>query len=269
MKKNYFLFVLTIFFLSSCTDHFYYLPNGHNVPLFSKKNNLQVKINHYNIHTAYSISDKFAVQANAYKVQIASTDNWGKGYYFDGLFGYYKPFNNFVFEIYNGLGWSKQTHSYYHYDYVLSWEPSGGPDNYFEGTSGMNFFKYYIQPDFGFKKKNFEISMSVRAGMLYFYNINYTVASNRTTFYKNLDKMKQTQNYFFLEPELNLKIGFRPIKLGIHIGSSFIHPEFPYMDDYGHFTLDISVFQLINAFKQGFYNVSLSTKYKRHHQFLL
>lgn len=151
-----FILVLT---LNSCI-HYYYIPNAQNMSLFREKNEFQGtltvgggdEVSTAGVQAACSIIDNLAVMTNfmSAKAGKKSNNEWGKGNYLEGAFGYYKPFDEFlVAEVYAGLGTSNQHHVY-------------NTDNYKNGTAHLSFMKYFLQPSIGLTFRAFDIAVSTR-----------------------------------------------------------------------------------------------------------
>ena len=203
---NMFLAVL----LSSCT-HYYYVANVQNVPLFREKNEFRFsgtagngdESNYIELQSAYSISDKIGIMANFMSASggAVSDNSYGKGNYLDGAIGYYKPIGKSgVFEIYGGLGGSRQHHQYEK-----------------NSTADLSFTKLFVQPSFGLTFKPFDIAFSTRICRLafnstdnnsYLYNPNNLSSDRRNELNTVVNK-----NHFFLEPALTIRAGWKNVKL--------------------------------------------------------
>jgi hypothetical protein len=199
-------------FLCSCS-HYYYVANVQNVPLFKEKNEIQLSGSYgggdesvsIDIQTAYSITDNIAVMANfmhanggdpAYK-------NYGKGNFFEGAIGYFKPVGKYgVFQIYGGIGGCGQHHEY-----------SSTYYNEYEGSSDLSYVRYFVQPSFGITFKALDIAFSTRFCDVYFNKIDNNVTGN---YYPATDLYSlKYSNHFNLEPALTIRGGWKNIKLQI------------------------------------------------------
>lgn len=184
----------TCFFLSvllSSCSHYYYVPNVQNVPLFREKNEYRISGSYgfgdesscAEVQAAYSVSDKIGIMTDfmSAKGGTVSDNNWGKGYYFDGAIGYYKPLGRSgVFEIYGGAGGGNQ-----HHQYVVSNYSNGTVTNSSGGTSDLAFMKIFVQPSLGLTYKIFDIAVSTRISRLSFINIDNRIYGN-PDLYNNL-----------------------------------------------------------------------------------
>ena len=120
MKKFATTTLFLVVLLSSCS-HYYYIPNIQNVPLFKGKDEYRIsgaygggdKSSCIEVQAAYSVTDKIGIMTDfmSAKGGNVSGKNYGKGNYFEGAIGYYKPIKRTgVIEIYGGLG-SRQSAS--------------------------------------------------------------------------------------------------------------------------------------------------------------
>ena len=209
--------------LCSCT-HYYYVPNVQNVPLFKEKNEFRLSgalgagdvSGSIDLQTAFSISDHIGMMTNYMYAhgEDKSNNNWGKGSYFEGAVGYFKPFSEYlVFEIYGGLGGCKQNHQYYSFSFP-------GPGTY-TGTSELSFSKLFIQPSLGVIFKGFDFAISTRLCNLSFNKTDNQI--NRQTDeseYNNLNSIAQNKRYMFLEPALTIRGGSKNIKVQVQAAFS-------------------------------------------------
>lgn len=226
------LFILVV--LSSCT-HYYYVANVQNVPLFKEKNEFRFSgtygFGDYSscaeVQTAYSITNSIGIMANYMSAKggkASDNSNYGRGGYFDGAIGYYKPIlEHGVFEIYGGVGGSNQHHQY-----------SSGFYNYYAGTSSLSFTKLFVQPSFGFTFNGIDIAASTRICSLSFHQIENQI--DRQYAQADYDKLNNIskKSYFFLEPAITFRGGWKYVKLqlqaaftnGLNKGDlSFAEPE--------------------------------------------
>lgn len=220
--------VTVIFSLSSCT-HRYYMPNIQNVPLFKEKNEVRVMaalstgedVGAFEIQTAYSITNKFAVMGNFMAASGSSSRYSAEGTYGDVAFGYYKSLNKyFVFETYGGLGISNQKHkytfntnnggmgtsnqysnynNYYYYTY-----PSTPSSTY---TSNIRFMKAFIQPSIGLSLNAFDFILSSRLGYVSFYDINNPGRL------QEVRDIEENRDMLLFEPGATIRLGWKVLKL--------------------------------------------------------
>jgi hypothetical protein len=216
-------------FLGGCS-HYYYVPNVQNVPLFREKDECRLsamvaggdETSCAEIQGAYSITKNIGVMANFMSAKGGTTSdkNYGKGNYFDGAIGYYKPINSHqVFEIYGGLGLSNQNHKYTN-EY-------SGMDN---GTSDLSFTKIFLQPSYGITFNSFDIAFSTRICRLSFNTVGNYIIGN-TYEYDELNNIAQNKNYLFLEPAITVRGGWKHVKLQVQAStSSYAKSDLPFED---------------------------------------
>ena len=244
MKK-----LTTIFFLAniccSCS-HYYYVPNVQNVPLFREKNEyrlsgtygLGTETSCLEVQGAYSVTGNFGVMTNFMSAKGIdnSEESWAKGNYLDAAIGYYKPLHKSgVFEIYGGVGGSKQHHQY-------RGEIGNPAYNLNAGTSDLSFLKIFIQPSVGMTFNGFDFAFSTRFNRLSF---NKTVnqideLSNDYEFDK-LNTIAQTKTFLFFEPALTIRGGWKYLKVQLQgATANYINNEHYHFDEY-HISIGLNV----------------------------
>ncbi|MBG0859746.1 MAG: hypothetical protein IQL11_09600 [Bacteroidales bacterium] len=157
--------------------------------------------------------------------------DYGKGNYFEGGLGYYKPFEKYggVFEIYGGIGRGKEHHEYTskHFD---QW------DYYteYDGNSDLSFTKLFIQPSYGLMFDVLDLALSTRI-----YRLSFTDINNKITEPGEADEVNylSDRGHFFIEPAITLRGGWKYIKAQFqasyvgHLGN----PEYFFYEDF-HFS---------------------------------
>jgi hypothetical protein len=218
LKKIILLLANSALLLTGCS-HYYYISNVQNVPLFSEKKELvysggtllKYQAVSAEFQGAYALTDKFAVSMAFMHITADYDKNWGKGSYYEGAAGYYKPQGKHgVFELYGGIGASKQYHRYrsddLYFDTIMIQKPAG--------TSNMKFIKLFIQPSYGWKYKSFEIALSSRICNLSFFDINNKIVrSENQREFLNLNDIEKNKNFFFFEPAITIRFGLKNIKI--------------------------------------------------------
>ena len=218
--------ITTLFFsvmLSSCT-HYYYVPNIQNVPLFREKNEYRISGSYgfgdesscAEIQAAYSVTGKIGVMADfmTAKGGKVSDNNWGKGSYFGGAIGYYKPLGKYgVFEIYGGLAGSSQHHVYT----ILNYN-GGTIYNSFGGTSDLSFLKVFVQPSIGLTSKTFDIAISTRISRVSFTNIDNSILGNPDLF-ASVNALSD-KSHLFIEPCFTVRGGWKYLKIQLQAAYS-------------------------------------------------
>lgn len=227
-KEKLITFVLIpLFCLTGCT-HYYYVPTVQNVPLFREKNEYRIsgfygfgdESNCVEIQAAGSVTDKIGIMTDFMHAQggeIAADRDWGRGNYFDAAVGYFKPIERFgVFEVYGGLGGSKQHHQYESSNYS-----SGTSTSSYGGTSDLSFRKLFIQPSFGVTFKGIDVAVSSRFCRLYFNKVDNNIYPlNNQYDYDDLTSIARKGSYYFLEPALTLRAGWKYAKVQIQASTS-------------------------------------------------
>jgi hypothetical protein len=237
---------ITILFLAvllcSC-NHYYYVANVQNIPLFREKKEYRFsgiyafgdESNCIEVQTAYSLSDKIGIIANYMSARggDVSGKNYGKGNYFDGGVGYYKAIKNHgVFEIYGGLGGSTQHHEYTSNYY-----------HYYEGKSDLSFIKLYVQPSFGLTFNLLDIAASARICRLSFTNVYYSNYLN-----DNL-RILSDKSHLFLEPSITLRGGWKNIKVQVQASyARYLNSPILYIGEEAHLSIGL-YFMLAERFK--------------------
>lgn len=217
MKKQVVIVLFTGVLCCSCT-HYYYVANVQNVPLLAEKYEFRVsgffgggdESNSIEIQTAYAAGDKIGIMADFMSAWggDASDQDYGRGSYFDGAVGYYKPFRrNCVFEIYGGLGTSTQRHEYedLYYD-----SGTGNINSRYGGRSSLSFVKLFIQPSVGIKSPLFEAAVSARLCRLSYFKIESDYIED------DLSNIGDKSHYF-IEPALTVRGGWKNFKLQVQI----------------------------------------------------
>jgi hypothetical protein len=257
MKSLKIFILLAAVLLSSCA-HYYYVANVQNVPLFREKNELHLSgyygvgmySNSIEVQASYSLPYNIGIMANYMNGRggDVSKNNYGKGNYFEGALGYYKPFEKFegVLEIYGGMGGGKEHHEYSsrHFD---NWEYY----YQYDGSSDISFSKLFIQPSFGLTFDMFDVALSTRLNRLSFNNI-----SNNITAPLESDEVNflSDKSHYFIEPAITLRGGWTYIKFQFQlVYSGYLgHPDFYFYDDI-HFSAGL-YFTIAKRFKNAVTN---------------
>jgi len=229
MKNLKILILFPAILICSCT-HYYYVANVQNVPLFREKNEYHFSgsygvgmySNCFELQASYSLPYNIGLMANYMNAKggDVSEKDYGKGNYFEGAIGYYKPFEGFegVFEIYGGIGGGKQYHEYSttHFD---QWEVY----REYNGSSDLSFSRIFLQPSFGVTFNAFDVALSTRLNRLTFTDIN-----NYITGISDADEVNYLleKSHYFIEPALTVRGGWKYVKFQFqalysgHIGNT-------------------------------------------------
>ncbi len=234
--KNLNLLLLSglVFGFASCNPK-YYSPNTQNVPLISKKSEINLTVagngNQFEVQGAYGLTENIAIKANAgyFKPQDLDNGNGGSGKVFEIGAGYFKALdNNLIFETYAivGLG-SVENHL----------PPTVAVVPQTTGKISANITRFGIQPNFGYKMKNFSAAISSR-----FINLNYTKIEGDLIFegVNQATYLKDNSSNFLIEPALTLKGGFEKVKLQLQYGYSFNVSNSDFRQDNSYFTLGLN-----------------------------
>ena len=240
-------FLVAIF--CSCS-HYYYVPNVQNVPMFREKNEyrlsgtygLGTETSCLEVQGAYSVTGNFGIMTNFMSAKGIenSAESWAKGSYLDAAIGYYKPLHKSgVFEIYGGVGGSKQHHQYRSEIY----DP-GNPayNNFNAGTSDVTFIKIFVQPSIGMTFNGFDFAFSTRFNRLSFNKTDNHIDKllNEHEFEK-LNTTAQTKNFLFFEPALTIRGGWKYLKVQLQgATASYLNNEHYHFDQY-HISIGLNV----------------------------
>jgi hypothetical protein len=254
MKKINSLIFLPALLLCSCT-HYYYVPIAQNVPLFREKNELHLSgsygVGEYSsgieVQTSYSLPYNIGLMANYMHVRggDVSDKDYGKGNYFEGAIGYYKPLEKFegVFEMYGGIGGGKEQHEYSsrHFD---QWEYYYT----YDGSSDMSLSKLFVQPSFGLTLDMFDVALSTRLCRVAFTDINNYVTDSLEV--KKVNYLSDKSHYF-IEPALTVRAGWKYAKFQFQFAyiGYLGHREYNFYEDL-HFSAGL-YFTIANRFKKA------------------
>jgi hypothetical protein len=202
----------TLFFilvLISCSP--VYLPNSRNVPMFSKKGEVQGTFSFgsgYNMQAAVSITNHFGIMANGMYADSKDFNKRINKYTFGEVgLGYYSNSEKYYFDVFGGYGTGKSSST----DSVaFAFHPTT-LSGYDINLSSARYNRYFIQPSFGFKKKHFHGAIAYRFSLMDF----------KTGVYqgKNIDISRSP--VVFLEPAIVLKFPFEQFVISIQTGISW------------------------------------------------
>jgi len=252
MKNLKILILFLAVFLCNCA-HYYYVPDVQNVPLFREKNELHLAgyygggmySNSAEVQASYSLPYNIGIMANYMHGGggNVSQNDYGKGNYFEGALGYYKPFEklNGVFEIYGGIGGGKQHHEYSS-RYFDQWEYY----YQYDGSSDLSFSKLFIQPSYGLTFDMFDVAMSTDLCRLSYSNINNNITAPAE--FNKVNSLSD-KNHYFIEPALTLRGGWKYIKFQFQASyTGYLGPHEYYFYEEFHFGAGL-YFTIANRFK--------------------
>lgn len=229
MKKLLTLVGLVVTF-SACSPK-YYSPNTQNVPIISAKGEKSLTFagnpNQIEFQGAMGVTSNIAVKANGSFFVPAKEDNGngGSGNLIEVGAGYFTPVNqNFVFETYAIVGVGSMKNHF---------EPNGSNG----GDISANIVRYGIQPNFGYKSKNFEAAVSSR-----FVNLNYNSIEGDLVFggENQISYLTTNKSNFLIEPAVTLRAGFEKIKFQAQFGHSFNVTNNNFRQDENFVTLGVN-----------------------------
>lgn len=212
MKHIIFLFVILL--ALGCNPK-YYSPNTQNVPLISEKGETNITLsgsgNQAEFQVAYGLSGSFALKANGGLFIPPDLDNGngGSGNFFEIGGGYYTPVNEkFVFETYGIVGFGSMEN---HLPSTVAASPQT------KGDISAKILRFGIQPNFGYKSRNFSAAISSRIVSLNYSNIEGDLIFDGVN---QLNYLEENKSNFLIEPALTIKAGLEKVKLQFQYGYS-------------------------------------------------
>ena len=197
--------------MSSCSPK-YYAPTLQNVPLFREKGEMRFAANiasgdevgSTEFQGAYAFTDELGVMLNA---DFAHGDFDSHGFVVEGGGGYYRPIRQrLAFELYGGAGIGKAVNRYGSGD---------SPD-----VSDLRFSKFFVQPDFGIRRKFFEAAISTRFTGLHYYGIDTTVNTPGATI-PDVEYIRSHASSLLAEPAFIVRAGHPSVKFQLQVSNSF------------------------------------------------
>lgn len=230
MKKNPYTFAYFVFvmLLTSCT-YSSYIPLTVQEPLLKKKGEAQgtafFGANHFEIQGAGAINAHLAIRGTIWKAL-------DKRYSLDIMPGYYSCLKDrYCFGIYGGFMLGNTTGSKIFAD--SQFNPIGT-----EFINDVRYSGFCIQPGIGYRKKNFEISLSWRLSYVkcYRYDVQYWVYNPDETYSYELTSFYHNDhfNFWFFQPAINISGGLEHVKIftsasyGGAINEKGSNPEYPH-----------------------------------------
>lgn len=203
--------------LSGCSS--VYMPNVPNTPMFTQKGEISagghitLKSN-FSINTAYAVTDKFAVMANASKL----SNHRKKEDFRHGLFevggGYFTSFGpnkNRVLEIYTGVGRGSSDRDQ---------KQANAEGVITHNRRSANFDKYFLQVNFSSKRKK-DLRLF---GSSFPLNYGTALRMSYVDMYRNVQngEIKPLENNIFLEPIFYTRMAVSPsVQLQYTSGGNF------------------------------------------------
>lgn len=181
-----------------------YVPNTVNVPLFDDAGQMRLSADfNGNFQFAASPGRNFGIMANAlFRKDGENTDDlFGKGYLVEAGLGGFKASGPLRWETFAGLGFGKTETR----DFGKKFEAKGA--------------RFFFQPSVGFHHDIFEIAFTPRlvAGKFQKPETTYTTQELIDNRLYEIDEPV----WFFAEPAITGRIGYKWIKLQVQVGRSF------------------------------------------------
>ncbi len=234
MKNLLLVITAGLFVFTSCSPK-YYSPNTQNVPLISAQGEKNVTVsgngNQVELQGAMGITENIALQLNGglYIPKDEDNGNGGKGNFIEVGGGYYKEvMPNWVFETYALAGFGS----------FKNYFPSTVVD--YPSTLGnlsANIFRVGIQPNFGYKTKNFSAMVSSRLVNLSYSNIKGDLIFGGDP---QVAYLKDNKSNFLIEPALTIRGGFEKVKLQVQYGYSFNVSKSDFKQDKNFLTVGLN-----------------------------
>lgn len=181
--------------LASCQS--VYIPNAHNAPLFTKKGEFQgaaaIGISGLDVQTAVSLTNHIALMGNLavnngalFGSNSSSFNSSDSTVFYEGGLGYYKNYQKTCFEIFAGYGSGYgRAQADYHYGNFRN-----------NGMMRGSYDRLFIQPSFGWNKRNFNLILTCRISRVDFKKFNM------------FGTLTDVSPSFYLEPAATARINF-------------------------------------------------------------
>jgi hypothetical protein len=190
-----------------------YVSNAINAPMLKERGEVQVTATGHDLQAAVAVAKNVGIMANGYYQNYTSSNNYQhNGMLGEAGIGYFTPLldNHFTFETYVGGG-AGRVHKQEQF--------SDQNDNPYMASFNARAAKVFVQPDFGYKSRFFDLIASSRFSFVkynYFSQSNYTQQQLAEDY---LDNNKLTGPVFmFAEPALTVRAGYKFIKLQYQFG---------------------------------------------------
>lgn len=244
MKTYHLLFLVISFYFSSCS--YYYYPTQQAIPTQTEKNELQLNA-HIDLavsgaSASYSLTDHIGVLAKYASVGPESEINsdttivYGKESYLADFGAFYYGHNEFLIENYP-----------INMVYGVTGAYSFGKQRHFHDIFDMKIDRIYIQPSLAFTSKFIEVGLSTRCSY-----VDYTLDSHVPFDRKEYEIYNiEHENFYFFEPQVYAKVGYRWVKVGFFINRAFnlTNNSINYEDDTGIGMVFSLQFKLNDLFK--------------------
>lgn len=228
------ILALSIIGLTSCNPKFY-TPNTQNVPLITEQGETNLTLsgnnNQVEFQGAYGITENIAIKANGGLFIPPDLDNGngGGGNFVEFGGGYFKSLpNSFVFETYALIGIGS-------FENHLPSTITNYPQT--QGDISARILRLGIQPNFGYKTRNFSAAISSRLVSLNYSNIEGDLI------FEDVDQIKFLEDNaanFLIEPALTLRGGFEEFRIQLQFGYSLNVSNAEFRQDNSYLTLGLN-----------------------------
>lgn len=245
---KYSILVSLLLVIGTGCSHQYYIPTTKMVPLFKEKNEVRAlvvggganEISTVDAKAAYSITDHIAIAAGYMygKGGVDSSENRGRGHYFDAAVGYFTTIGDLgVFEVFGGIGTCQQQHFF---------PPNSG---FIIGEANLSSTNIFIQPSFGVSINGFDFAYTSTFSRLNFQNIHVANLGN-TSEELELKNLANNRTSYLFEPGITIRGGWKYIKGQFQFTRTFnlSNSQLPF--EYGKFSLGIQ-FAFAERFKNS------------------
>lgn len=213
MKPFPLILILTLT-VSSCSN--YYYPTYQNIPTQTEKNELKASwhadLATGGLNASYTLTNHLGVMTN-YSSTGPDTETINGATITHGKNSYLTDFGAFYYG--NAL---------YHIDdyiinmtYALTGAYSFGAQRHYHEVFDMEIDRFYLQPSVAFTSKFIDFGISSR-----FTYVDYTLNSHAHFNRSEYDLFNiENENFYFFEPQLFVKIGYKWFKIGYYQNRAF------------------------------------------------
>ena len=214
MKNICLLLLLFVSLLTESCYRYYHLPTGSNMPLFKEKGEAKilVAVGSYDIvfprnlgveiQGAYAVTDKTALGVSFFNSGSRVANDSERNTSYELMYGAFHTLSSGddfagIFEIYGGFANGFSRHNFSDGDYARA-----------------NYFKPFIQPNIGFRKKSFEVALGLRLGRLNYYNFQSDFSSGNNDFNElEFGRLTSKNPFLMVEPAISFRGGGERFKV--------------------------------------------------------
>ena len=206
--------------LTSCL-HYYYSPNGQNVPLFQEEKEIRASAalsagdisKGVEIQSAYAVTNHVGIMLNGYYCKaenyssstgyLGGDNGWVEFMQVEAGGGFFQPLGkNLVLEAYGGIGGGSVRNNYD-----------------FQHLSHGYFSKVFFQPSIGVTNQGVDFAFSTRFAGLNYHKVTY----DKEMYYidhDHIDHIQQQRFYSLIEPAFTFRVGWEYVKMQFQLGYS-------------------------------------------------